>query len=238
MRFKKKKIFYRADTTTNDKIVGKISPYNINYLKEGYPYDKSNLFKVARWIYKGLTYPDFKPTIGEFKLLRKAKTIDFINCIYTLVPFISKKAFGCLKELNIGDHRVYPVRIYIKGKPTLYYFVGTFRLKQFDYIIWDKCSFSEYEKESIGDEIGSTQYRKIDTEVPIFKSIDDYYIYGYTHILGVDRIAVNGTFPIDLDFFKFNFSGTFVSERFVEIAKANGLTGLDFNKKIEVVQYE
>lgn len=53
-------------------------------------------------------------------------------------------------------------------------------------------------------------------------------------------IAVNDKFPIELDYVKFYnaFTDRFVSERFVETVKANSLTGLDFNNRVEIVQYE
>ena len=237
MRIKKKRLFYCPDQTYDESIIGRISPMSPNYLMNYYGYNDRHLYWVNRVVYSGHMFPDYKPLIGGMVLARAAKPVDFIKpANYSYPPFLSKKAVDNLSILNVGTHKIYPARIYVKKRPLLYFLIALIPFGQYDYIIWDKCRFKKVEQDN--DSTDRVYFKNLHTEVPLFKSIDDYYIFGALHTIRAERIAVNEHFPIDLDCFCFNYSNQiYVSEKFVEVVKVNGLSGLEFKRKVQIVQY-
>ena len=241
MIIKNIKTFYRPGNTIDKKITGWVFPQCQKYLKgmDSAVDTPRGVYQVQHLINSGLTFPKYKPLLSGLQLAKSAKPTDFLSSSYFRYSLLSKKAIGCLSGLNVGTHKAYPVRIYVRNQPVLYFFVGIIPMKQADYIHWDKCRFYETKLALKSADLDSIYDKKLDTEVPVFRSVDNYDAFCALHDLQVEEIAVNASFPMELDCVKFynSFSPIFVSEKFVNTAIANGLTGLDFEKKIKIVQY-
>ena len=240
MKIKRSKTFY-CPKHTIDKDTGWVFPQCREFLKgmNSYVDTPRGIYHVQRLIGSGFIFPRTKPLLGGIELMKSAKPTDFLSTSMFDKPLLSKKAVDCLRPLNFGTHRIYPVRVYHRLKPILYFFAGVLPYKQADYIIWDKCRFYDTELAFKSSDLDSIYDKRLDTEVPVFRSVDDFDAFSATHWPEVESIAVNEKFPIELDYVKFYnaFVNKLVSERFVETAKANGLIGLDFKQKIEIVQY-
>lgn len=233
----KTKIFYRVKEMAGEKETGPVYPQCDNFIKGVDPDMPHSFFDVVRCVRDKQSFPDFKPAIDGQKLAIRAKPTDFLSC--ALYNTITKKGVRALDKLNFTEHRIYPMKIYARKTPLLYFHVPFLEYGQ-DAIVWDKCEFYKSDLAFKTTNLDSIYLKRLSDEILTFTSYEDYrsYTRSVSFFIKILRLAVNGSFNMELDHFKSSITiDQYVSERFIETYQANNLTGLKFENPIEVVQY-
>lgn len=132
MKIKRSKTFYCPEHTIDKNITGDIFPQNREFLygKDSYVDTPRGVYYVQRLIRSGFTFPDTRPLLGGIELMKSAKPTDFLSATMFDKPLLSKKAVASLSSLNIGTHRIYPVRVYHRLKPILFFLSEFYPIKK------------------------------------------------------------------------------------------------------------
>lgn len=237
------KTFHLTTCSTEASVVGTTYPQCQTFLKDVELYSPKSIYEAERSVYWRSEFPVGCPSLSDIKLAGRAKVSDFLSTPFARLPLMNMKVIQTLKHLKINAHRIYPIRVYKRRKPLLYFYVAILPFEQSKFIIWEKCRFYETEWAFKNSDLDSIYDKRVDTVVPVFSCLQDYYDYcnsgDFIKTLVPIKIAVNKDFPIDSDYIYFSgLGGRLVSRKFItEISKGN-LTGLEFEGPVKIVQYD
>lgn len=241
MRKYKSRKFYRFQYCTDTKITGPTFPQCTGTIKTVSCASDRGLYAFFKSVIEEWKLPDSPPHLGGIRAPAKTKMTDCISTAALMYfPIVNRRMLDSMKHLNFGIHAVYPMRVYHKNIPYLYFCIPVIKFDRDKTVVWEKCKFYEATWRFKTSDLDSIYDERLDTVVPCFKSTNDYFSYENFFDLRLERLAVNDTIPCDLDYITLNCFGVpLLSERLAKVYHKNSLTGLEFNEEnaIEIVWY-
>lgn len=233
----KTKVYYSATNLAGEKETGPIFPQCYDFIRGVDGDAPHSFFDLEECVKRMQIFPYYKPLLDGLKFASRAKPTDFLSTA-PLENVISKMGIKALRKLNFTEHRIYPMKIFFRKNPILYFHVPFLKYGS-ENIIWNKCEFYKTDIAFKTANIDSIYIKKLSDDFLSFNSYDDYMSYckSVPYFLELSKLAVNESFDLNLDHFKSSVTiYQYVSERFIETYMDRHLTGLKFDRKIVVEQ--
>lgn len=223
------KKYYLMDHLIDKKITGDECPQCNNFVKGTKP-DAPDSFYETWELWVKRKFPAFTPKLDGLKLSWRAKFTDFMSNL-SLMPLLSEKAKILFSQYNLGEHKFYPGKIFVKNEEIQCYFLYTIAINMVD-INLEKCKFRVRERKSFIPKTDLISGIKTEDE---FKSKQQLTIsIDKNNRFYLEELVLKKSF--NLDYFVIRtpmiFCDHLVSERLYHAIKDNGLTGLRVEREI------
>ena len=229
------KSYYELEFSTEREISGGIFPQCYSFMK-GVDYKApQSFYNVYESFRKGL-FPDFKPRLSGYRFAQGAKPTDFVSDVVFNHPIVTLGVIKGLENLIFSEHRIYPMRVYYRRKPRLYFFPLFIFSRILDYMIWDKSKFYDTRLAFKTNDLDSIYDKRLGDLY--FCSLEEYKTHP-SRGKEVERFAVTTGFDLSFDYLRLEyFNYKLVSERFIDTVEYYGFTGLEWGRRIEIDVYE
>ncbi len=230
-----KKIFYELEPDLNPKVTGSDYPQCYKFIRKVSLDTPRSIYDTHTEVVEKNRFPDFKPQLSVLKFAGRAKPTDFVSTVVFDSPFVTKHVLSALSDLDFGEHRIYPLRLYYRLSPRLYFYVAILAVDTFKYIQWEKSQFYKTMTAFANSDLDSIYEKKLES-IKFHNETEYLDYFRPLEVPQAETLVVSKDFPIHRDYLTLqNLCETFVSKRFIDAVKANNLTGLEFGRKIEIV---
>lgn len=181
-------------------------------------------------------FPEFKPRLSGYRFAGGAKLTDFVSDVVFYHPLVKMDVIKAMENLSLPEHRIYPMRIYYRKSPRLYFLPFFVRTRIKDYIIWEKSKFYDTKLAFKSADLDSIYDKRLNDLT--FTSYEDY-INNKTSGTEVESLALKVGCNNDYDYMRMDiFRYKLISQRFIDIVERLGLTGLEWGRPIRIQVYE